>query len=76
VADKNRAEMITGRTAQADLIIYMEAKDFNDLMLSMATGKADESTFRRLVVSKFIRFAGDMTVFELLFKDQKRGSSQ
>jgi len=68
VADKDKGQMIEGNIGKADLIIYMEAKDFNGLMFSMALGSADEATFRRAVLSKVMRFAGDIGVFQLLFK--------
>jgi hypothetical protein len=62
----DRVEVVEGETDQVDLIVFMEAKDFNDLMISFARGKADEFTFRRLIISKVMRFAGDMRVFELM----------
>jgi hypothetical protein len=49
----------------------MEATDFNDLMISVARGKADEFTFRRLVISKIMRFSGDMGVFELMAQSEE-----
>jgi hypothetical protein len=55
-----------GNTDRVDLILFMEATDFNDLMISFARGKADEFSFRRLIISKVMCFAGDMGVFELL----------
>ena len=62
----DRVEVVEGDTDQVDLILFMEATDFNDLMISFARGKADEFTFRRLVIAKVMRFAGDMSIFELL----------
>ena len=66
---RDGVEVVEGDTDQVDLILFMEAKDFNDLMISVARGKADEFTFRRLVISKIMRFAGDMGVFALLSQD-------
>jgi hypothetical protein len=71
VFQRDAIEMVEGETDQADLIIFMEATDFNDLMLSLARGKADEFTFRRLVISKVMRFAGDMRVFELMAQNEE-----
>jgi len=66
VFQRDGVEVVEGDTDQVDLIIFMEATDFNDLMISLARGKADEFTFRRLIISKVMRFAGDMGVFELM----------
>ena len=66
VFHRDGVEVVEGDTDQVDLILFMEAKDFNDLMISFARGKADEFTFRRLVISKIMRFAGDIRVFELM----------
>ena len=71
VVRKDGVEVVEGETDRVDLVLFMEAKDFNDLILSLARGKADESTFMRLTISKVMRFAGDMGVFELLFKDEE-----
>ena len=71
VADNNRVDVIEGVTDRADLIVYMEAEDFNGLMFSFATGQADEYTFKKMVISKLMCFAGDIGVFEMLFKDQE-----
>lgn len=70
IAREDGVRVVEEATDQVDLIVYMEAKDFNDLMLSLATGSADESAFRRLIISKVLRFAGDMRAFELLFKKE------
>jgi hypothetical protein len=66
VFKRDGVEVVEGDTDQVDLILFMEATDFNDLMISFARGKADEFTFRRLVISKIMRFAGDIRVFELM----------
>ena len=71
VARKDGVEMVEGETDQVDLILFMEAKDFNDMIFSLARGKADESMFMRLTIAKVMRFAGDMSVFELLFKNEE-----
>ena len=70
VVQKDSVKMVRGDTDEVDLILFMEAKDFNNLMFSLASGKADEYTFRSLVISKFLRFAGDMSVFEKLFENK------
>ena len=72
VAGRNGVEMVKGPMDRADLILFMEAGDFNQLMLSLATGRADEYTFKKLIISKVLRFAGDMTVFETVFKAAKK----
>ena len=64
-------EVVEGDTDQVDLILFMEATDFNDLMISVARGKADELTFRRLIISKVMRFAGDMGIFALLSQNEE-----
>jgi hypothetical protein len=71
VVRKDGVEVVGGETDQLDLVLFMKAKDFNDLVFSLARGKADESTFMRLTVSKVLRFAGDMGVFELIFKKKE-----
>ncbi len=71
VVRKDGAEVVEGETDRVDLVLYMEARDFNALMFSLARGKADESTFIRLTLSKVMRFAGDMGVFELIFKNEE-----
>ncbi len=73
VVNKNGVEVVEGETGQVDLVLFMEAKDFNDLMFSLARGKADESMFIRLTLSKVLRFAGDMSIFELIFKNEEVG---
>ena len=71
VFQKDGVEVVEGDTDRVDLILFMEAKDFNNLMISVARGKADEFTFRRLVISKIMRFAGDMGVFELMAQSEE-----
>ncbi len=56
-----------------DLVLFMEARDFNSLMMDLARGKADAFTFRRLTVSKIMRFGGDVEVFQLLSPSRKEG---
>lgn len=70
VARRDGAEVVEGETDQVDLILFMEARDFNDMVFSLAQGKADESMFMRLTIAKVMRFAGDMSVLELLFKNE------
>jgi hypothetical protein len=71
VVRKDGVEVVEGETDQVDLVLYMEAKDFNNMVFSLARGKADESMFIRLTIAKVMRFAGDMGVFELLFKNEE-----
>lgn len=71
VFQRDGVEVVEGDTDQVDLIIFMEATDFNDLMISVARGKADEFTFRRLIIAKVMRFAGDMAVFELMAQSEE-----
>jgi hypothetical protein len=74
VLQRDGVKVVQGEnTDRVDLILFMEATDFNDLMISLARGKADEFTFRRLIISKVMRFAGDMGVFELLSRNGKAG---
>jgi len=76
LAGPDRVEMIRGETDQADLIVFMEATDFNKLMISLARGQGDEYTFQSLIISKVLRFAGDMTVLNNLFnKTEKKGGN-
>jgi hypothetical protein len=60
-----------GNTDRVDLILFMEATDFNDLMISFAKGTADEFRFRRMIISKVMRFAGDIGVFQLLSDNER-----
>ena len=71
VVQEDGVKVVEGETDQVDVVLFMEATDFNDLILSLARGKADEFTFMRLTISKVIRFAGDMGVFELIFKKEE-----
>jgi hypothetical protein len=68
VAGPDKVEAVEDRKGPVDLILFMEARDFNTLMLSMARDKVDESEFIRLTLSKKMRFAGDMTLMKTLFK--------
>jgi hypothetical protein len=71
VARRDGVEVVEGDTDQVDLILFMEATDFNDMVFALARGKADESMFMRLTIAKVMRFAGDMSVLELLFKNEE-----
>jgi hypothetical protein len=74
LAGPDKVEMIRGQTDQADLMVFMEATDFNHLMISLARGQGDEYTFQSLIISKFLRFAGDMTILKNLFnKTENKG---
>ncbi len=71
---KDGGDVVEGDTDQADLILFMEARNFNNLIFSLARGEADANTFLRLTISKVMRFAGDMGVLELIFKkDEDNG---
>jgi len=75
VIGKGGVRVVEGAsTDRLDLILLMEAADFNDLMISLARGKADEFTFRRMVISKIMRFAGDLRDLELI--SQKRQAEE
>ena len=67
VADNTNVEMVEGDLDQADLILFMAATDFNDLMLLMARGKVDESVFMGLTISNVLQIAGDINLMEQLF---------
>jgi len=67
IVNPDSVEVVKGETDKADLILYMEAKNFNDLVFALAAGEANENTFRTMIISKVLTFAGDMTVFEKLF---------
>jgi hypothetical protein len=71
VVRKDGVEVVEEETDQVDLVLFMEAEDFNNMVFSLARGKADESMFMRLTIAKVMRFAGDMGVFELLFKNEE-----
>ena len=68
VVGEDGVQVVEGATDQVDLILFMEARAFNDLILSLARGNADSNMFMRLMISKVMRFAGDMGVLELIFK--------
>lgn len=73
VVDKDSVEVVKGDMVDseidwADLILYMDAKDFNNLMIAMATGKADESAIIKQVIGKFLRVAGDIMTFKTLLQ--------
>ncbi len=70
VVDTDGAKTVKGDTDDVALILFMEAKDFNNLMFALAGGRADEYTFRSLIISKFLRFAGDMSIFGKLFENE------
>jgi hypothetical protein len=64
---RDGVDVVEGETDQADLILFMKARNFNNLILSLARGQADGNTFIRLTTSKVLRFSGDMGVLELIF---------
>ncbi len=71
VVRKDGVKVVDGETDQVDLVLLMEARDFNDLIFSLVRGKADANTFIRLMTSNAMRFAGDMGVLELIFKNRE-----
>ncbi len=74
VLQEGGVRVVEGRnTERLDLVLFMEARDFNSLMMDLARGKADAFTFRRLTVSKIMRFGGDVEVFQLLSPSRKEG---
>ena len=70
VVDEDSVKTVKGNTPVVDLVLFMEARDFNGLMFSLAGGEVDEFMFRSLIISKVLRFAGDMSVFEKLFENE------
>ena len=63
---KEKIDVTEGDTNQVDLIIAMNAVEFNELIFQMAQGKADEAMFQKLAISNALRLAGDMSILELL----------
>ncbi len=68
VVRKDGVEVVEGETDQVDLVLFIEARKFNDLIFSFARGEASSNTFLRLMISKVMRTAGDMEVLGLIFK--------
>ena len=66
VVDRDGVETVKGETDRADLILCMAASDFNALMFALARGDADQYTFQSLIISKDLRFAGDIGLLEKL----------
>ena len=64
---KNKAEVVEGEMKNINLLMAMSSKEFNDLMISMARGKADEYLFRSLVISNKLKMAGDMALLNKIF---------
>jgi hypothetical protein len=62
-----KVEVVQGTTDSVDLVLYMRAEDFNRLLFSLARGTANEYTFRSLVISKTLTFAGDLSLLGKLF---------
>jgi SCP-2 sterol transfer family protein len=63
---KEKIEVTEGRTDQVDLLITMNAADFNTLIFQMAQGKANKSVFMKLIISNTMKMAGDFSVLQLL----------
>ena len=63
-------EVVARDTDRVDLVLFMEAEEFNALVLALARGTADASTIIRLVIANVLRFAGDMDVFQELFRQE------
>ncbi len=70
LVNKDSVKTKKGDTDAVDLVIYMEAADFNNLMYSIASGKADESMFVSLGMSDILRVAGDISILENLFRQE------
>lgn len=70
VVQPGKVEVVRGLTETVDLVLYMNAEEFNHLLFSLARGKADEYTFRSLVISKTLTFAGDLSLLGKLFGRQ------
>ena len=70
LVDKDSVETVQGETEQVDLILYMDAGDFNDMIFSVAIGKADESMFLSLGMSDILRFSGDIEILQKLFEKE------
>lgn len=67
VVQPGKVDVVRGMTESVDLILYMNAAEFNHLLFSLARGKADAYTFRSLVISKALTFAGDLSLLGKLF---------
>jgi hypothetical protein len=65
--DHTSVEMIKGKTDAVDLIIFMKATDFNDMIAAMSKGKGDPTLITRLMISNIFSFAGDMNLFGKIF---------
>ena len=65
-ADHSGARMIRGTTETVDLIIFMKATDFNDMMFGMSLGEGDPSLITRLIISDMLSYAGDISVLNKL----------
>ena len=70
VAGKDAVSVSEGEAESIDLIIAMEAREFNSLMWSLGRGKADQFTIVGLVVANKLSYTGDLNVLNILFKDQ------
>ena len=72
VVDKNKkkAVVVKGDMGKIDMLIEMRSNDFNDLMISLARGKADEYMFKSLVISNKLKIAGDMMILQKLFSSK------
>lgn len=68
VVNRDGAVIVDGMTGQPDLILFMEAKEFNRMIIDLGTGKAGKFTLINLALSNVLRYAGDITVLEKLFK--------
>ena len=66
--DHANAAMIKGKTDSVDLIIFMRATDFNDMIATMSRGKGDPTLITRLMISDIFSFAGDINLFGKIFK--------
>jgi hypothetical protein len=70
IVDKDAVRTHGGETDRVDLILYMDARAFNDLLFSIALGKADDAMFLSLGMSDILRFSGDIEIFKKLFEKE------
>jgi len=70
IVEKDAARTHGGETDRVDLILYMDARAFNDLLFSFALGKADDAMFLSLGMSDILRFSGDIEIFKKLFEKE------
>jgi len=70
IVDTDTVRTHGGETDRVDLILYMDARAFNDLLFSIALGKANDAMFLSLGMSDILRFSGDIEIFKKLFEKE------